>query len=72
MDSIPTGFSNEVTGTTDKKLFECPICLCLIRNATELPCQHLHCADCLIFYEKEEMDKLKRFAIQTSIVTSPN
>ena len=28
--------------------FQCPICLLILRNTTELPCNHLMCAKCLI------------------------
>ena len=59
MSSIPTGYQNELVGP-DKKLFECPICLCIIKRATELPCEHLMCADCLLHCEKEEMERVKR------------
>ena len=59
MNSIPTGYQNEIAGL-DKKLFECPICLCIIRKATELPCEHLMCGECLIYYENEEINRVKR------------
>ncbi|XP_066922484.1 uncharacterized protein [Clytia hemisphaerica] len=59
IEAIPTGFQFEVAGT-ERKEFECPICLCIIRNATELPCEHLMCKDCLEHYEKGQIDKSER------------
>ena len=59
MSSIPTGYQNEIAGP-DKKLFECPICLCIIKRATELPCEHLMCADCLLHCENEELVRVER------------
>ena len=64
MNTIPTGFQNEIAGAMDKKLFECPICLCLIRRATELECHHLMCEDCLVMTEQEEMEKVKKYILQ--------
>ena len=60
MESIPTGFQFEIAGA-ERKEFECPICLCIIRNATELPCEHLMCKDCLEHYEKGQIEKSKRY-----------
>ena len=31
-----------------KKDFQCPICLLIIRDTTELPCGHIMCANCLV------------------------
>ncbi|XP_066920613.1 TNF receptor-associated factor 6-like [Clytia hemisphaerica] len=58
MNSIPTGFQFETDGE-EKKEFECPICLGIIRDATELPCHHLMCLACLEHYENEEKEKVK-------------
>eukprot|EP00111_Clytia_hemisphaerica_P005610 TCONS_00016308-protein len=65
MSVIPTGYQNEIAGP-DKKLFECPICLCIIRKATELPCEHLMCSDCLLHYENEEIQRIKRERLNKS------
>ena len=35
-----------------QKDFQCPICLLIIRDATELPCNHLMCKSCLIQNER--------------------
>ena len=55
IDSVPSGFPfimvNEITE------YECPICLSLIETATELPCTHLMCEACLVFYENGEVEK---------------
>ena len=58
MNAIPTGFHFEVDGA-EKKEFECPICLGIIRDSTELPCHHLMCLACLTHYENEEIQKVK-------------
>ena len=58
MDSVPSGFPFETVGP-ERKEFECPICLCIIRNAIELPCEHLMCKECLEHYEKEQIEKSK-------------
>ncbi|XP_066926529.1 uncharacterized protein [Clytia hemisphaerica] len=57
--TIPTGFQFEIAGT-ERKEFECPICLCIMRNATELPCEHLMCQDCLEYFEQEKVACAKR------------
>ena len=31
-----------------QKDFQCPICLLIIRDATELPCNHMMCKSCLV------------------------
>ncbi|XP_066927874.1 uncharacterized protein [Clytia hemisphaerica] len=59
MKLSPTGFQFEVDGP-DRKMFECPICLCIMRKATELPCEHLMCHDCLFHYEEGQKEKAKR------------
>ena len=59
MDSIPTGYQFEIEGP-ERKEFECPICLSIIRNTTELPCEHLMCKECLEHYETEQSEKAKR------------
>ncbi|XP_066933840.1 uncharacterized protein [Clytia hemisphaerica] len=59
MNSVPAGFPFETAGP-DRKEFECAICLCIIRNATELPCEHLMCKECLEHYEKEQISQAER------------
>ena len=59
INAVPTGFAFTVAGP-EKKEFECPICLCLIKDAIELPCEHLMCKDCLLHYEKEQKEKADR------------
>jgi len=56
---MQSGFQFEIAGPGLKEL-ECPICLGIVRNATELPCEHLMCKACLENYEKEVTDKLER------------
>ena len=55
IDSIPSGFQFKMV--TEFKEYECPICLHLINEATELPCTHLMCKECLEFYENSEVQK---------------
>ena len=55
--SIPSGFPFELVNKV--KEYECPICLSLIKDATELPCTHLMCEACLAFYEDGEIKKYK-------------
>ena len=60
MNAIPSGFPFKFAGDTDKE-FECPICLSIIREATELPtCHHVMCRECLVYYEQER----QRFALE--------
>ena len=44
------GFPFEMVGDEHQlqKDFQCPICLLIIRDATELPCNHLMCKSCLV------------------------
>ena len=44
--SIPSGFPFELVNKV--KEYECPICLSLIKDATELSCTHLMCKACLL------------------------
>ena len=60
MGDIPTGFAFIVVEGQGDKEFECPICLCLIKGATELPCEHLMCGDCLLHYEKGQTEKAEK------------
>ncbi|XP_066925595.1 tripartite motif-containing protein 30A-like [Clytia hemisphaerica] len=62
IDSVPNGFPFETVGP-ERKEFECPICLCIIKNATELPCEHLMCKECLEHYEKEQNERAKRVGL---------
>ena len=55
--SIPSGFPFELVNKV--KEYECPICLSLIKDATELPCTHLMCKACLVFYEDGEIRQHK-------------
>ncbi|XP_066936267.1 TNF receptor-associated factor 5-like [Clytia hemisphaerica] len=57
IESVPSGFPFEMTASYTVKEYECPICLVLIRDATELPCKHLMCRECLIHYENGVMGK---------------
>ncbi|XP_066922852.1 uncharacterized protein, partial [Clytia hemisphaerica] len=60
INKVPTGFAfRAVEGQGDKE-FECPICLCLIKGATELPCEHLMCGGCLLHYEKGQTEKAEK------------
>ena len=54
--AVPSGFPFVLAGEEINE-FECPICSLLIRNATELKCEHLFCEDCLLYYEKDQLDK---------------
>ena len=47
MASIPSGFLFKMKDENDKEEYECPICLSIIKNATELNCSHLMCRECL-------------------------
>ena len=44
------GFFFQMVGDEQqlKKGFLCPVCLLIIRDATELPCNHLMCKSCLV------------------------
>ena len=55
IDSVPSGFPFKMV--TEFKEYECPICLALIDNATELSCTHLVCRACLEYYENGEIQK---------------
>ena len=58
INAVPTGFQFVVAGQ-DRKEFECPICLCIIRDATELGCEHIMCGKCLERYEQDQKERLK-------------
>ena len=60
--SVPAGFPFKLAGDEIKE-YECPICLMLIRDATELPCHHLMCKDCLDYYERDLIKKNERYDI---------
>ena len=53
INSVPSGFAFKMV--TKVAEYECPICLSLIRKATELPCTHLMCHACLEYYEKSRL-----------------
>ena len=55
--SIPSGFAFKMVNSM--KEYECPICLSIIKNATELNCSHLMCRDCLEYYEKSRVEQYK-------------
>ena len=57
ISSIPCGFP--FTMVNIMKEYECPICLSMIKNATELKCSHLMCRDCLEYYEKSQIEQYK-------------
>ena len=60
MEKVPTGFAFKAVGGQGDKEFEGPICLCLIKGATELPCEHLMCGNCLLHYEKGQIEKAEK------------
>ena len=43
----------------EEKEYECPICLMIIRYATELNCSHLMCRECLDYYEQSQIEQYK-------------
>ena len=49
------GYSFELDGNENQitQNFQCPICLLVMRDATELPCNHLMCAGCLVKNEEK-------------------
>ena len=50
---IPSGFLFKCQSELEPN-FECAICHCIIKDATELSsCHHLMCAECLLYYEQE-------------------
>lgn len=57
MRSIPSGLPFKLVN--EVKEYECPICLSLIKDATELSCTHLMCKACLVYYEDGEIRKHK-------------
>ena len=57
INSIPSGFPFEMVHKI--KEYECPICLSLINEASELPCEHLMCDACLKYYENGEIQRLE-------------
>ena len=52
-NSVPSGFPFKMINEVAE--YECPICLSLIRKATELPCTHLMCHACLEYYEDDRL-----------------
>ena len=56
--SIPSGFPFKMVNVM--KEYECPICLSMIKNATELNCSHLMCGECLEYYEKSRIEQHKK------------
>ena len=44
--------------TKENNLYECPICKKIIRQFTELPCEHATCKSCI---ENWEIKKLEMF-----------
>jgi len=58
INAVPTGFQFVIAGQ-ERKEFECPICLCIIRDATELGCEHIMCGKCLERYEHDQIVKTK-------------
>ena len=54
MTSLPSGFPFKMVN--EEKEYECPICLMLIYDATELDCTHLMCNGCLEYYEKIQVE----------------
>ena len=57
MNKQPSGFSFDPVIPDAAKVYECPICLCLIKGAIELPCEHLSCEECLVFYEIKQLER---------------
>ena len=57
MASVPSGFQFEMVNEENE--YECPICLVIIKNATELDCTHLMCMECLDYYEKNQDELYK-------------
>ena len=57
ISSIPCGFP--FTMVNIMKEYECPICLSMIKSATELKCSHLMCRGCLEYYEKNQIEQYK-------------
>ena len=57
MASVPSGFPFQMVN--EEKEYECPICLVIIKNATELNCTHLMCGECLVYYEKSQDELYK-------------
>ena len=55
INSIPSGFPFKMLNKVSE--YDCPICLSLIKDATELTCSHLMCRECLEFYENGEVRK---------------
>ena len=55
--SVPSGFPFNMVKVM--KEYECPICLSIIKNATELNCSHLMCGECLDYYEKNQDELYK-------------
>ena len=54
MDAVPSGLPFKMVN--ENKGYECPICLSLVKKATELPCYHLMCQGCLQHYEKTQIE----------------
>ena len=46
MNTVPSGLPFKAVNENDKS-YECPICLSIIKDATELSCTHLMCKQCL-------------------------
>ena len=59
INSISSGFPFKMTNKVSE--YEFPICLSLIKDATELACSHLMCRACLEFYENGEIQKNREY-----------
>ena len=59
---MSSGYDFQTKDTTPD-IYQCQICHLLIRNFTELPCDHSFCRECLLHWEKqksEEEDKTSK------------
>ena len=61
MAEQPTGFQFDAAGEMTKE-WECSICLMIIRDVVDLPCNHIYCEQCLEYHEdkvcpREERDE---------------
>ena len=48
--------------TTEKKTppeYVCLICQLLLKKATELPCSHVYCQECLLKWEEKKLEESK-------------
>ena len=47
----------QTTEVTTPKEYVCQFCYLLLKKATELPCSHAYCKDCLVRWEEKKVQE---------------